>query len=56
MDIFNHEESEGKATCEWTKIDFPGHSHSWEDLEFLKKNWDGPIVLKGFRPLRMQRK
>jgi len=39
----------GKAAQEWTKIVFPGHSHSWEDIEFLKKNWDGPIVLKGIQ-------
>jgi isopentenyl diphosphate isomerase/L-lactate dehydrogenase-like FMN-dependent dehydrogenase len=24
-----------------------GHSHSWEDIAFLKEHWDGPIVLKG---------
>lgn len=47
-EIFD-DESEGKAAGEWTKIVFPGHSHSWEDLEFLKENWDGPIVLKGIQ-------
>lgn len=26
---------------------FSGHAHSWEDLETLRKSWDGPIVLKG---------
>lgn len=34
------------AAQEWTSIVFPGHSHSWEDLEFLKQHWDGPIVRK----------
>ncbi|KAK0663211.1 putative lactate 2-monooxygenase PB1A11.03 [Lasiodiplodia hormozganensis] len=38
-----------QAAQEWTKIVFPGHSHSWEDLELLKKHWDGPIVLKGIQ-------
>lgn len=42
-------DSVGQAAQEWTKIVFPGHSHSWEDLEFLKKHWDGPIVLKGIQ-------
>ncbi|KAK7745408.1 hypothetical protein SLS53_002904 [Cytospora paraplurivora] len=26
---------------------FSGNSHSWDDLEFLREQWDGPIVLKG---------
>ncbi|CAN8099501.1 unnamed protein product [Discula destructiva] len=26
---------------------FSGHPHRWEDLETLRKYWDGPIVLKG---------
>jgi lactate 2-monooxygenase len=25
----------------WDRIIFPGVSHSWEDLKFLKENWDG---------------
>lgn len=28
---------------------FPGHSHSWEDVELLKKSWDGNAVLKGIQ-------
>ncbi|KAI3399108.1 hypothetical protein diail_7687 [Diaporthe ilicicola] len=39
----------GQAAQEWAKIVFPGHSHSWEDVEFLKRHWDGPIVLKGIQ-------
>ncbi|ROW08696.1 hypothetical protein VPNG_06452 [Cytospora leucostoma] len=39
----------GEAAQEWAKIVFPGHSHSWEDVEFLKQHWDGPIVLKGIQ-------
>ncbi|BCR95438.1 uncharacterized protein AKAW2_20378A [Aspergillus luchuensis] len=41
------EEDKGTAAAEWTKIVFPGVSHSWEDLAFLKEHWEGPIVLKG---------
>lgn len=38
-----------KAAGQWAQTVFPGLSHSWEDLEFLKKHWDGPIVLKGIQ-------
>lgn len=37
------------AAAEWTRTVFPGLSHSWEDIAFLKKHWDGPIVLKGIQ-------
>lgn len=37
------------AAAEWASIMMPGLSHSWEDLKFLKDNWDGPIVLKGIQ-------
>lgn len=43
------EEDLHSAAAEWTKMVFPGHSHSWEDLEFLKRNWEGKIVLKGIQ-------
>ncbi|KAI0021835.1 FMN-dependent dehydrogenase [Xylariomycetidae sp. FL0641] len=38
-----------EANQEWSRIMFPGHSHSWEDLAFLRQHWDGPIVLKGIQ-------
>ena len=37
------------AALRWTRTAFPGINHSWEDLQFLKKHWDGPIVLKGIQ-------
>lgn len=43
------EEDFHTAAAEWTKTIFPGFSHSCEDLQFLKENWDGPIVLKGIQ-------
>jgi len=46
----------GDAAKEWTSIVFPGHSHTWEDIEFLQKNWDGPIVLKGIQTVADARK
>ncbi|PVH84052.1 FMN-dependent alpha-hydroxy acid dehydrogenase [Cadophora sp. DSE1049] len=36
----------GQAAKEWASIHTPGTSHTWEDLNFLKQHWDGPIVLK----------
>ena len=27
----------------------PGVFRSWEDLKFIKENWDGPIILKGIQ-------
>jgi isopentenyl diphosphate isomerase/L-lactate dehydrogenase-like FMN-dependent dehydrogenase len=44
------------AAPEWMRTIFPGESHSWEDVEFLKRHWDGPIVLKGIQSLADARK
>jgi isopentenyl diphosphate isomerase/L-lactate dehydrogenase-like FMN-dependent dehydrogenase len=33
----------------WARIVFPGASHAWEDLAFLREHWKGPIVLKGIQ-------
>lgn len=41
------EEDFQNASMDWENTVFSGNSHSWEDLKFLKDNWDGPIVLKG---------
>ncbi|KAL2840547.1 FMN-dependent dehydrogenase [Aspergillus pseudoustus] len=35
------------AAREWARIMFPGKSHGWRDIQFLREHWDGPIVLKG---------
>ncbi|KAL2428821.1 FMN-dependent alpha-hydroxy acid dehydrogenase PB1A11.03 [Exophiala dermatitidis] len=43
------EDDQGAAAAEWTKTVFPGFSHGWEDIKFLKEHWDGPIVLKGIQ-------
>jgi lactate 2-monooxygenase len=45
------EEKMDSAAPEWMRTIFPGKSHSWEDLAFLKEHWDGPIVLKGIQTL-----
>ncbi|KAI3571930.1 FMN-dependent dehydrogenase [Fusarium oxysporum f. sp. albedinis] len=44
------------AAKEWAKVMFSGHSHSWEDIEFLKMHWDGPIVLKSIQSVEDARK
>jgi lactate 2-monooxygenase len=36
-----------KASMTWLGEVNSGYFHSWEDVAFLKENWDGPIVLKG---------
>jgi lactate 2-monooxygenase len=43
------EEDVLNAYVEWSKDVFSGKAHTWEQLEVLKKNWDGPIVLKGIQ-------
>lgn len=43
------EEDVPEAAKEWAHIIFPGTSHGWEDIKFLQKHWDGPIVLKGIQ-------
>lgn len=37
------------ARQEWEADVFSGAAHTWEDIELLKKEWDGPIVLKGIQ-------
>ena len=37
------------ASTVWVKTTFSGAAHSWDGLELLRKNWDGPIVLKGIQ-------
>ncbi|TDW88061.1 isopentenyl diphosphate isomerase/L-lactate dehydrogenase-like FMN-dependent dehydrogenase [Kribbella pratensis] len=40
------EEDPGAAVMHWAQM-FPNVGLSWDDLSFLRDNWDGPIVLKG---------
>jgi len=44
------------ADAEWASTIFPGTSHSWEDVAFLQKHWDGPIILKGIQTVADARK
>ena len=43
------EEDMHSAAGEWASTVFPGLSHGWEDVKFLQKHWDGPIILKGIQ-------
>ena len=37
------------AAAEWEGSIFVGASHTWDQLPFLKRHWDGPIILKGIQ-------
>ena len=38
-----------KLAFEWMKEISSGVFHTWEDVSFLRKNWEGPLVLKGIQ-------
>lgn len=40
------EEDPEAAIRHWAAV-FSEQGHTWEDLAFLRENWDGPILLKG---------
>lgn len=37
------------AAAAWNADIFSGQAHTWDDIAFLQKHWDGPIVLKGIQ-------
>jgi len=37
------------ASVDWEADVFSGKAHTWDQIAHLKKNWDGPIVLKGIQ-------
>ncbi|KAB2579091.1 putative lactate 2-monooxygenase [Lasiodiplodia theobromae] len=37
------------AAQEFVKVCFSGGAHTWDQIEFLKKHWDSPILLKGIQ-------
>ena len=37
------------ASREWEAAAFSGAAHTWDQLELLKREWDGPILLKGIQ-------
>lgn len=44
------------ASRAWLADVFPGRPHKWEDLAFVRQNWDGPIVLKDIQHVDDARK
>jgi lactate 2-monooxygenase len=40
------------AANEWMHIIFPGTSKDCDDVKFLQRHWDGPIVLKGIQSIK----
>jgi lactate 2-monooxygenase len=38
-----------QASRYWLSETFSGQSHAWEDLRLLRKQWKGPILLKGIQ-------
>ncbi|CAL1713661.1 unnamed protein product [Somion occarium] len=41
-----------KIATAWIGETTSGYFRSWEDLKFLRKHWDGPIVLKGIQAVQ----
>jgi lactate 2-monooxygenase len=41
------EDDINRASESWIQAAWSGRAHSWEELEVLKRNWKGAIVLKG---------
>lgn len=38
-----------KGALEWEDTIFPGVAHAWPELQFLRMEWDGQIVVKGIQ-------
>lgn len=50
------EDDMSTAVSEWSRTIFPGTNHGWEDVKFLQKHWDGPIILKGIQTVEDAKK
>jgi isopentenyl diphosphate isomerase/L-lactate dehydrogenase-like FMN-dependent dehydrogenase len=37
------------AALEWEQIIFPGVAYSWNEFQFLRQEWSGPIVIEGIQ-------
>lgn len=40
---------------EWMRQTNSGTFRTWEDLKFVRENWDGPLILKGILCLKVGR-
>ncbi|KAI9852799.1 MAG: hypothetical protein M1838_005020 [Thelocarpon superellum] len=43
------EEDVMTASREWINDVFSGRAHTWDQIQFLRDHWDGPVVLKGIQ-------
>lgn len=50
------EDDMATAAATWSKIFFNGYPHNWEDLEFLRQHWKGPIAIKGIQSVEDAKK
>ncbi|KAI2637674.1 FMN-dependent dehydrogenase [Hypomontagnella submonticulosa] len=48
---FGHEVDDDvlKGALEWENTIFPDMAHTWHELEWLRQNWDGKILVKGIQ-------
>ncbi|KAL8939597.1 MAG: hypothetical protein Q9211_002667 [Gyalolechia sp. 1 TL-2023] len=44
------------ASRQWEADVFSGAAHTWEELDLIKAEWDGPIVLKGIQHIEDAKK
>lgn len=44
-----------KLGTEWVGETTSGYFRAWEDLQFLRKHWEGPIVLKGIQAVQVSK-
>lgn len=42
------EDNRLEASREWVQT-IHGTNHTWEDVAFLRRHWDGPLILKGIQ-------
>ena len=41
---------------QWMRQTNSGTFRTWEDLKFVRDNWDGPLVIKGIMSLKVRRR
>lgn len=39
---------------QWLQECNSGQHHDWEDLKFLRDNWEGPLILKGIQSVHVR--
>lgn len=44
-----------RLATEWLKQTNSGQFRTWEELKFLRDNWEGPLILKGIMSVEVSR-